>query len=330
MKTKNLLWVALMMGATVVNAKVWRVNPNLTYDADYHTITEAVAADNVEDDDILLCEAGYYKESPKITKRLTLIGVGYGVDENGVNTISTRIDGGISLQHDSIKLEGIHLNYVTCSSNFGKYAIIERCLLEGTCVVNSYSIVRNCMISSYIEAEDYTVIVGNICNGIGYNNSSYSTTYNPVTYSDIVNNTVKTYIFADSSQIIDNIILGSAPFKGKYIGKNNTATHNILTISDPIQNYEDNYYIGATKEGLFGNSNPDITDPRQWRITSKDEFEAKTSSSTGGECGAFGGAEPFRIGMRPQGFPYLYDVHIPTAVTGDQLNINFKVGVQNE
>ncbi len=103
-----------------------------------------------------------------------------------------------------------------------------------------------------------------------------------------------------------------------------------MSIYDPIQGYENNYYYEATKKGLFGKDEPDINDPRQWRITSKDEFEAKTSSSTGGECGAFGGAEPFRIGMRPQGFPYLYDVHIPAAVTGDLLNINFKVGVQNE
>ncbi len=314
MKTKTLLLVALLMSAAVVNAKVWRVNPTTGSDADFTSIQEAVDKRTTADGDTLLCEPGLHAGA-NVNKRFIIIGAGKGADKNGVYQVATEFSTTLSAGHDSIVIIGckglIHLhNHTHCR--------VERCSGELDSYSAHFATVKSCIFSGLDAGGANSTIIGNIVTGklsVGSN-------------STIVNNTVGNYISATHSLIQDNIVLGSNPFNGNYDG--NTITHNILTLWQPIANIPNNYFIEATKKGLFGNENPNAWNPQEWQITEADEFGAKTSSSKGGECGAFGGLEPFVFGQRPFGMPYIYDVEIPSTVVGDQLNINFKVGIQNE
>ncbi len=318
MKTKKMFLVALLMGATVVNAKVWRVNPNTRYDADFHTVQEAVDTAIVVDGDTLLCEAGFYENGAIINKRLTLIGVGYGMDENDNGVIPSEFNKEITICHDSVVIEGIvgsiNTSTTTVTTTTPTHCIIERCFSYSIKGGNN-AIIKNCFVSNNITAGSNAIVIGNIAY------EKISTGSN----STIKNNTViNGYINATNSVIKDNIAL-----YGISNIETNVVTHNIFSQTDTIVGFENNVY-GAKSLGLFGRSTLSSTNPRQYQIIESDEFHAKTSSSTGGECGAFGGSAPFRLGMRPFGMPYLYDVNVPSVVTGDLLNINFKVGVQNE
>lgn len=88
--------------------------------------------------------------------------------------------------------------------------------------------------------------------------------------------------------------------------------------------------IDATIENTFTcNLGTGLTDPAVYYYVKSDAV-AKTADSKGGECGAFGGDNPYQLYGRPNGIPYLYDINVPSHTTDNQLKISFKVAGNNE
>lgn len=325
---KTSFLMAFLAIATFASAKTWRVNPNATVSADFHSITEAVADENVVKDDILYLEAGYYDESPNITKAITLMGPGWGIDADTLNINCAEITGSIRLSHDSITITGVKCNNeIYTNSSTIQYITIERCYLKKTISVSNYATIKNNFLYydyTTISVGTNSIITGNLI--IGYNTTGIAAG----NFSFITNNTCYTRGFgieATNSTIKDNIVIASSSNGPIYPMNSNTVTNNVLSTTESVTGYTNNSYAGATIDNSFVKTG-EASLPAYYQVLAGNV--AKTASSTESECGAFGGAEPFILGCRPVYLPYIYDLNVPTAASGNTLNISFKAKVQNE
>ena len=358
MKVKLLLGVFLIFMPFAIMAKSWRVNSNLSANADFSSLQDAHDDIKVYDGDTLYIEPGTRINSTvNISKALSIIGPGYSSTEN--NSIYGNND--VFIQYINIEpkkemkylISGLYCESINCGYGtiYNYEAVIERCkvsYISGTNII-----VRNCVITDGIGSFTNlnTYFLGNILyvpepKSLGmlrghenavFKNNTFIINFNGNGYIETISGSGSRYF--KNSSFINNIIININP--DSYVESQNTFYYKDKTLNFDVKNnniYENNIFSTSTPQSKYPNNKwgysiEDIFDLKEtaegyWKL--KEGSPAKGYGINGEDCGAFGGEYPFVIGGAPKYLPIFYDVVIPSKAIDGKLPVKLKIKVQDE
>jgi len=304
---KVLLILTIVFVAFATNAQsIIRVNNNAGIDADYTTLQDA--HDGATAGDII-----YLEFSPAsyggctFTKQLTIIGTGYFLTENPMTP----------QQKAPATVGSLYLN-----------AGSEGTILTGLTTSYIYITASNIVIRRNKVSQIRLAYLANISNCIieqNYIDASLSD-YSGSSINSIINNNIinlGVYMNSGSSATITNNIFNMSESGG---GTDDCSFYN-STVQDNIF-YRYTAYTTNTelRNNIFAAAGTDV-DGNQYGIdmatvfvgTGSTDGRWQLSASSpalgaaldGGECGAFGGSNPYRLSGLPA-IPYIYEAIIPT------------------
>lgn len=346
MKKIITLLMAFVCAYTTTNAKTWRVNSNVKAKADFTSVVEAIASEKVVDDDELYLEAGHVElESINLTKKLHLIGPGYGnigtsnnisyascarldginFSESGSGSsivgciISSEVNnsGNPSVHHITIERCWL-LQNISNSSTFSGYPSdwsIINCYINGYIYLPKNSKLIGCIIktqeSDPVKAESGSTISNNVIIALQQNHSMIRTeTINKCCFTN--NILFNTYTNGDKAFSVE-------------MGHGITATNNVICQPNTVEGFPNNIYSQYKLEDIFK-----MTGNEDEMYELKDTSPAKGYGISGTDCGAYGGERPYVKGGYPQFLPVIYDVKVPNNPTDGKLPVQLKIRTQND
>ena len=337
MKTIGLsLFLCIILNFSLI-AKVWVVNSNVGGPGDFKTAQTAIDA-AASGDTLYFVGSTISYNSPILTKRLTLIGAGYFLNENPNTYVnkSTANFGFIDLKKSDVDIEnpnsgaagsvligleagtvGIRVNNVEIlrskigdiQNNSGGNTtglVVKQCFLGSVSSTAQYPF-SNCFFINNIVYSSGSISAFNSL----YKNNTFVTNYGGDGSNEYVNN-----IFNDYTTITFNFNMDPNNLRNNIFGGKNTANDSRYT--DGINNIFD----------VFGNIilSSGTTDGK---YQLKEGSVASGAGEDGVDCGAFGGSEPYILSGLPP-IPVIYEINVPTSVNkADGLEIQIKAKVQN-
>lgn len=345
MKTSKRILVAiatvLFAGAnTSMSAKSWRIHNMAIYKPHFTSINDAMASENVQDDDTLYLDPGStISGTQNVTKRVTIIGPGYFQKERLYGT--SVISGYLYMKAANSKIEGVHLtsylyiaanevtvercriNRIDTSGNNAQNATIKQCHLndndgyiEGSgaeSTVSSGWRIEGCILDSYNSSTINRLYCATIVHN--YIRNRYSGNTNCI--SNLSNSVIYDNIIHHSYNNKHNAVLGSLT--------NCSVTNNVLSCEEgTYTQYPQNIYIGSSDFSQV------------LSLTNDDEFmlvdgsPAINYATDGFDCGPTGGQYPYVSGGRPWGMPWYPTSIVANAPKDGKVNVNIKIQVQDE
>jgi hypothetical protein len=314
------LLIFLMLFSTA-NAKIWRVNSDAAFNADFSTFSDACNSAN-EGDTIFLepSNAGYTPTN--IDKRLIIIGSGYNLDKN------------LGLQYNNITT---YVTSITFTKNLSTSSAGSKIIGVETSAIN-FSVpnitIQRCRTSGInMTAGDFSgcTIIQNYIDG----NISFSGVNNILDVF-IANNYVKRIL----SNIFNTGIIQNNIIVSEISVYNFTVFNNILT-SGTFSLNNNTYYNNIGNSSQFGTSNgnqniPDIVNIFEcWPGCANYDASLKLKAGSpaigagfgGADCGIFGGSNPYVLSGIAQ-IPSIYDYIIKTS-SPTNLQVNLKLKSNN-
>ncbi len=312
-------------------------NGNTTIFSNINPFLDAYSA-SIDGDTIYL-PGGTFTPPTNFDKRLTIFGAGHYVDST-LTTGKTFINGNVTLTEnaDLFHLEGVEITgHVYLSSNESiNGVIIKRCKINGQLNVNG----------NLSNPSNNLSIIGNvIIQRINLENAQTALLSNNI----IVN----TFQGSEGNLITNNIILGyiyGSSYDYLFFGNNNTLNNNIIIwegYNADVNGYgnvfNNNIYVEPTPTyGVTPTATGNYTG-----ILQADIFVNQTGTAfnysfnyhlqnpatylgtDGNEVGIYGGTFPYKEGAVPLN-PHIQTKNIaPTTDNNGDLNIQLKVGAQN-
>lgn len=350
--------IAALVVCGSVNATSWRVCSKTEAGANFLTISEAVASNSVFAGDTLYVEPGHVEPGSDlhITKRLTIIGPGYHLVDNNINTMNPNdavIVARIFINQDNVKIYGMNMQGTVEVS--GDNVTIERCMMNETITVtgNSGDVIKQCLINSGGIAAYYSPISAIIENNIIYG-GIYDSYGGPWKNSTIRNNT---FIFADSRtclvrnleecNVYNNIVINTSTEYSTTTNPDQTIDttwkkHFAIDAPASAGNTVRNNVISGKPDAEFLNCvfNAKVEDVLIWNgaNTLEEKYKHKANGPAvgagvnGTTCGAYGvvnGSQAYQPAGIPKYRPYIYDAQIDeTPSSNNTINASFKIKVQ--
>lgn len=362
MKKTILMGIAALVVCGSVNATSWRVCSKPEAGANFLSVADAVASNTVFAGDTLYLEPGHYEASAiNISKQLILIGSGYYLSLNQINTM----DNSEAIFSNNVDITSLGTKIYGCK------------FLRKITVHNDNVIIGSCYIDGDISAQGNNAhiydcyINGSFNNGLGQ--GFFATCLNWIVENNIIigcitnsgrdenylnwtvrNNTImgtptstnwdviyKLY----SSQIYNNIVINS---NEGFSTTNNpdqtidTTWYKDFTITGGNNNNINNNILSSRNNAEFLNCvfNTKVEDVLIWNgaNTLEEKYKHKTpgpavgAGVNGTTCGAYGavnGSRPYQPSGIPQYRPYIYDAQIDeTPSSNNTINASFKIKVQ--
>jgi hypothetical protein len=337
MKKLNTLLAVLIISLSA-NAKIWRVNNNSGITADF--TTAQAAHDAATAGDTLHFEpSGTSYGNLTVTKRLVLVSSGAYITENpGYQTQSnTGYLSTITLSNTGANGSVIMVKFIgdiNLSNNVGNI-LIQNCATNyfdplfccgraGIININNSDniIIKNCFVNNinFISNSNNIIVTNNIIyNSIGNDASSDGLIANNVicagyfttlySYFSLFNCTVENNIF--------NYLSTTFSFSSCLV-RNNIAGGAFLPTGNGNQN-------GVTMTNVFVNRAGGYLD----NVYQLKAGSPALAAGTGGvDCGAFGGATPFKLAVTPP-IPSIYKLEVPSTPAGNTMNIKFSTRSNN-
>ncbi len=366
MKKLSLLTVVItaMSLCSSISAATWRVNNNLSADAHFTNVQDAIDSENVSDGDIILIEGGDY-DGFSVNKQLTIIGTGYnfrGNEDIEIPMPITKIAGSVNFIGGS---EGSSISglYLSNNLNIGQsnisisklriYSIYFTTLSDNSTNNISNVIISNSIVANRIDhTESYdsdTLVLGNLI----FSNCCF-------TYWYIYLNNSSDLTFSGATY--DQCFFVNAPSKYSYAGERSTFTNCVFygfytTSSETVDGiteiqgyhyvlYRDNenavsncvffgYCFGSTvnafrDDSYYHTGTDNIIIGDEFLSSGnyygiKDDSPAKTHGNNGQEVGLYGGSSPFSQGGYPSG-PSITHLTLPAKAT-DSLSVKIKAKI---
>lgn len=308
---KRVLFILLAVaisGMQMVSAKTWRVN-NLDNSADFQSLDDAIAGINAGDTIYLEGSTTNYQITNSVTKKMTVIGPGYYLNENP-NTQTSKNAAVISGNHVYLLVSGISFEGVDFGKNIYIGAddiTIKRCWLTDlyftkqiNAVVNNATIIQN-----YSKGE---------IDGGGYAN-------NAIVANNIVLSPIEYFI---NSTIENNTIAGI----GSYLLYNNsgcTIKNNIVaSVHSSNSSCDISNNLAATTADYVTQSTASTDGKYQLSEISS----LWTAGTNGSQVGAFGGSSPYVLSGLPS-VPHIYEIDAPnTASKVKGLDVTLKIATE--
>lgn len=337
----------LALSATTASAKSWRINNDTRKQANFTDINAAMASADVAAGDTLYLDPGCVLASTQtITKSVTVIGTGYFLkNEMVASTINATL---------YIKAAGAKMNAVTITGIVyieNDNITLERCMINNK-IKRSTGVTRYglTVLQCYINcSKDYSSIEGEFRNATIKNNIIRNQYRNGYTYAAICNvhdseisynylvteGCNKSYISdvikdITNSQIYNNIIKhGSYPdriFANTASDYNNSFYNNVVTAAEgTYSNVSNIVWLGsADMSTVFAEG----TDDAAYHL--KEGSPAKGAAADGGDCGPYGGANPYVEGGKPLFHPFINDVTVSVKPVNGKIKLKLNAKMQNE
>lgn len=243
--------ISVLVVCGSVNATSWRVCSKPEAGANFLSVADAVASNSVFAGDTLYIEPGHYESNmPNINKSLCIIGPGYWLNENNINTMNNEegvFQGGILLSSGGCVIKGCSLiGALRIADGTGwtsSNANIPNCQITGCKIrmnrtsetavrLGPNTLVENCFIIGCMELTTYS-------NNYGNNSANNSLIQNNIIKGHFVNDG---YGAASSVTIRNNTIIDSTEsyFAG---GISNCEIYNNIII-----NTNNNYTTTTTNQ----------------------------------------------------------------------------------
>jgi len=306
------------------------VSNNTAFAADYTTLGDAVNAANAGDI-ILVDGTGASYGTDTIDKAVVIIGPGnyFGPPDNqegyeattatfdnlyfvdgsaGAYLSGMKVNNSVYVEDNSIMFQRNYINSIVLDS-------VDNIILHQSYIVSTVSIVQSQNISITNNFIDYLV----------HNAGSEMSAL-------IENNTIsRIYDDLKNSIIRNNIIFYSYSCTVflPYPSQNNTIDNNIIVCNKNI--YNNTNLVNIPFDTLFVGypTNPDNQYAADARWQLSENSPAKGAADDGGDCGMFGGDEPYVLSGLPS-VPIIYDFKTPSGASGDGgLNVEVKVKTNN-
>ena len=340
-----------------ITASSWRIGSS-TYKPHFTSISEAMSSENVQDGDTLYLDPGISLSSSTVTKAVTIVGAGYFLSDYAQSESSIA---GLNLNAENIKVIGCR---ITGSITFNSPNVsIERCSISGIINMNNQekASIRQC----YIAYSDKTVsaIIYNGSNSIienniikwtlpqpGYQQTCKYPTIGTMSRCIFNNNYINRYCDADytgylsnfrgyvidgfsNCEITNNIIINVSSYK--WSGSNHlseldytfgsmtncTIYHNVLSSS---QNDLYPYNKFNSYSGIFSSGSND----KACMLSASSP--AKGYATDGGDCGPYGGSNPYVASGLPFGHPYNVKMNITLPDIDGILKVSSDTRIQNQ
>ena len=358
---------ALLLCGTV-NANSWRVCSKPEAGANFLSVADAVASNNVFAGDTLYVEPGHYESGDCfVSKQLVIIGTGYLYDNNNINAIdpNSSVIRFISIDVNGCKISGcVILDGIRINGHV-ENTVVNRCYINGTLTVGGpantisqniiHGMIRLNTGSNYggpnWNAGNVT-IQNNIIKGriAGSASASSITICNNTVIDSVAQSDYDKIVYAFvNSNIYNNIFINTS---SQYTTNTNTTTQVIDTIYDRDYLNRDNvvanntnFYnniISAKENDDYLNCvfNVKVEDVLLWNNANTEEEKYKHKPNgpavgagvNGTTCGAYGvvnGGQAYQPAGIPKYRPYIYDANIDeTPSTNNTINASFKIKVQ--
>lgn len=322
---KLLLFAIPLFIAGGAIAKIWRCNniPGIT--ADFTTIQAAHDHASVQPGDTIHLEPSTtnYGALNNMTKRLTIISIGDFLSANPGAQYSPIAGTMTSFSASNVGASGsvFHCNFsssVTVSNTTSMR--FERCHIEGAMSFNQAH--NNTILQSYIYA--FTMSNSN---------------------NNVISNNIVTYYFdinaSASATITNNVFFAETAITNRPI-HNSTFQNNILNKLGAFvfTNTNVNNNLAANTSLPAGNGNvnsvnmttvfvnPSGTNDAAFKLQTAGPNPATGAGIAGVDCGAYGGASPFKPGLQAA-IPAIYKLLAPATPSGSTMNITFSTRSNN-
>lgn len=335
-KTQMLLIGMLAMTALSAQARSWRINNDVTKNADFTDINAAMNSEDVIAGDTLYLDPGTNLTSEQnVTKQVTIIGTGYSSTAPYSNAV---ISGHLDLRAAYIKVLGVVVTNTTWIR--ANYILLERCRFYDevrgveTC---QYATIRQC----YITKNGSTAIYGHGKNeqaSISWtieNCIIISTGYRASCVGSLYCATIKNNLMLDNYSWNLLAQLGLATVNNNIIVNTSNGTQAIESSS--CDGAFHNNIISQDFESATNYNMPEGTKTTDGIFTGDYEsYElvenspAKNYSLDGSDCGIFGGAYPYVKGGLPQGHPYFTKTAIQSRAENDKVKVSLNIKMQND
>ncbi len=306
-------------------AKIWRVNNVAGVTADFTTVQAAHDAAGVVNGDTLHIEPSISNYGSLVmTKRLTIISIGdfLSVNPGSQYALVTGTISFITINNASASNAVFHCNVAgSFSLSVASNVRIERCNIGGNLSISNNSN-NDVVVSSYLQVVSLTnatniIITNNIVTSYIDVSSTASAT--------VVNNV----IFATAGQT--NRIMNNSTFQNNILNKTGTYTftnsiveNNIASSTTlPAGNGNQN---SVTMTNVFVNASGN--DDASFVLQTSGGNPAIGAGIGGVDCGAYGGANPFKRGLQPA-IPAIYKLSAPAAPVGNTMNVIFSTKSNN-
>lgn len=348
---KKILLLSAIVISMNAQAKIWRVNNTAGVNADFTSLSVAVADAAVLSGDTIHVEPSATAHSfPTITKNLVIIGNGYflnGVSGNSglqENTLTSMV-GGFRFASGSAgtRILGIQ---ISVNSDFasGYSGVVnisfEKCLIGANAInmvaANSYTGItyRKCFFTSSFSVSpaslnDFTM--ENCIMEVG----SGSTNLTPVTGANIV---IRNNLFRSANNFVD-FNFHEAYFANNIIMSQKTHTYVNSNVKNNI--FQANQ-TGVTIGPLSVNGNNLVSQPLATVILNAGSTDGKFQLAVGSpaigggvdiggtkpDCGAFGSTDPYKLSGIP-GIPTIYSLTVPASVPLGTATMNVTFSTRN-
>ena len=346
-----------------ITASSWRIGAS-TYMPHFTSISEAMSSENVQDGDTLYLDPGISLASSTVTKAVTIVGTGYFLSDYAQSGSSIA---GLNLNAENIKVEGCGISG-TVNINSPNICL-ERCYVNGCIDMNNQNntTIKQCYIHSTMGATivngENSTIENNIIR-LNFSSNLYSAyktggitdnTIKSLSHCIIRNNYIerynsctsigsasvyKTFYYAyvlndvSNCEITNNIILNLSWFwdnGNKYYSYSYTYStlpdctvyHNLFSSSEnSLYPYNKN---NQSFETIFLNSG---SNDKVCILSASSP--AKGYATDGGDCGPYGGSNPYVASGLPFGHPYNVKMNITLPDIDGILKVSSDTRIQNQ
>ena len=341
-----------------ITASSWRIGTS-TYKPHFTSISEAMSSENVQDGDTLYLDPGISLASSTVTKAVTIVGTGYFLSDYAQSESSIA---GLNLNAENIKVEGCSITgtVVINSPNI----CMERCYVNGYINMNNQekTVIKSCYVycnsraSNSISGGLNSILENNLIflyySGVSSSATAYNATINNMSGCILKNNYISRVVTASyasyisygrkavivgfsNCEVCNNIILNES-YHTNYSSAsfteleytfdsmtNCTIYHNLLSSSSNAL-YPYNLF-NKRSSSIFVSSG---SNDKAYMLSASSP--AKGYATDGGDCGPYGGSNPYVASGLPFGHPYNVKMNITLPDTDGILKISSDTRIQNQ
>lgn len=342
MKKTILICMAVTM-ALAAHSTVLRVS-NVTETSAPYSSFDAAQNKAAAGDTIMMDGSAINYGNIQIVKRIVLIGPGYLLDENGINSVS---HAPASVNDVEMRAEGIVMQGMSVEGKidvlFPK-CVINRCRVNG--IISLWG-----PDESWDGHADNCVIHQNLLNG-RIEGDFFNSVYEPTVSNALITNNIFTgevnsyrgsICWLKESVIAYNTWPNKTPSMTLISIFNSTINNNIFPVAD-VDGADVDGREYANPTNLYNARNNNVflfyntKDLRSFEWDDlKSPFEGHTNTDLAikeievehfnGQVGAFAGTDPYVISGVPTG-PFINDIEMPTSIEmGSKLNVTIKIDI---
>lgn len=325
----------LLAMANVCAARQWHVNNYMGIKADFASIDAAMASEEVVEGDTIHIGAGCVLGSQTISKKVIVIGTGWGYSDSPATV--AKINGNVTITAQGAKVVGLYVSGV-CNIN-AHDVVLERCQIVSGIKQGTSDQVNDVKIFS---CRTVYIIASNNCrweikNNLILDGGEKYGSLQKLYYATIENNIVRTNsainsyrYFADGCNYCifkNNVLFAGTSDIGQVeqayffrSSSNTTIKNNVISLPSTYEStWPGNVFTNSTDITLVFKCTGSVAGGEYYSLC--EGSPAIGAGEGGNDCGVMTGAYKFVPYGRPQNIPVIKSLVTPYSTTGNEINV---------